>query len=151
MRVAHLAAFVVAISLMPLQSTLAQTKKSEATPPEAEGAQLMVYHKCNAFSVLSGGSLNGADGHVYVADKSLGRTPVCSVRSFKAPVGEHAIQIKDWAGLSFSFVERKARFLPGQATHVVVGKSPGGAFFWEVVSASQARELAREIASVRKN
>lgn len=110
----------------------------------------MVYHQCNVFSFLSGGSFSGADGHVYVADRNVGRTPVCSVRGFKVPAGEHAIQIKDWAGLSFGFADRKVRVATGETAHVVVGKSKGGAFFWEAISASQARAIAAEIKSVAK-
>lgn len=122
---------------------VAQEKKSAPLPDRgSEAAQLIVYHKCSLFSALS------ASGHVYVADRNLGPSPVCSVRSFKVPTGEHAIQIRDWAGLSFGLLERKLRFTAGQSAHIVVGKSPGGAFFWEAISAPQGRALAQEIKGV---
>lgn len=149
-----LAALLTLIAIFPAQS---QDRKKAERPAPAEkiaggnSATLVVYHKCNLFSALSGGVFGGAAGHLHVADKNLGPTPVCSVRSFQVPVGEHAIVIKDWTGIHLGLANRTARFAAGQTVHIAVGKASNSyAFIWEPISPTQAAELAREIKSVSK-
>lgn len=113
-------------------------------------AQITVYHLCNGFSVITGGAFSGADGRLEVGNKPVGRTPVCSVRTFAVPSGTQPVHVRDWAGLSFNWTSRTLPLAPGHTAHVVVTKGAGGAFQWYQVSAAEGQALARDIRSVKR-
>jgi len=112
-------------------------------------AQITVYHLCNGFSMITGG-FGGADGRLEVGNNPVGRTPVCSVRSFTVPSGSQLVHVRDWSGMSFNWTSRAVQFSPGQTAHVVVTKGAGGAFQWYQVSAAEGRALARDIRAVKR-
>ncbi len=65
--------------------------------------------------------------------------------------GEHTVALKDWSGLfGLNLLNRTARFPADQIVHIVVDKGTGGAAYWTQISATQARDIAREIEGANK-
>lgn len=140
-----------AICSWPTGANAQQKKEPPAAELKTDGARLIVYHKCLNLTLMTGIKVPAADHYMWVAGKNVGASPLCSVRSFKVVPGEHVVEVKDWSGIIPSFVERKARFTAGQTVHVLVEKGSGGSAFWSLISPTQARDLAREIANANKN
>jgi hypothetical protein len=154
--------FAIALAALLLGATRwtagahAQQPSKTAAAPKAEtgngpgSARLLIYHKCLNLTLLTGIKVPAADHYIFVGDKKLGATPLCSVRSFQVPAGQHVVSVKDWSGIGFNFVERSAQFPSGGTVHLLIDKGQGGSAYWAQITPLQARNLAREIDGINK-
>ncbi|MDX2204967.1 MAG: hypothetical protein NW223_19615 [Hyphomicrobiaceae bacterium] len=149
-RVSQTIALALALGLVLSPETGQAQQKGNAPQKRSEGAQLVVHHKCLNITLLTGLKIPAADHYVYLGDKRLGASPLCSTRTFQVPPGEHSINLGSWSGKNSSFIDRKARFASGQTVHIMVDKGAGFSAFWAQLTSAQASEIAREIASVNK-